>query len=861
MKPISTFRVKPLLPETLRPLLGIANNLRWSWDHAVLELFRRLDRDLWEECNHNPLLLLGKVDQNILESAARDESFLAHLKGVDEHLNTYLRADGTWYRRKYPESKNLLVAYFSAEFGITECLSIFAGGLGVLAGDHLKASSDLGLPLVGVGLLYQQGYFRQYLNAAGWQQEAMEDNDFHTLPIELLPNVTVRVELPNGNAAAQVWKANVGRLQLYLLDANIPENRPEDRRITYQLYGGDKEMRIKQEILLGIGGYRTLEALGIQPTVYHMNEGHSAFLGLERILRLMETRHLSFREARLLASASLVFTTHTPVGAGHDYFPLGLVDHYFSECRRRLGISSPEFLALGKQDPRNDSEEFCMTILALRLASARNAVSELHGVVSRQMWNRIWPGLPEKEIPIGHVTNGVHYRSWVSNEMNQLYDRYLGPKWREEPADVRLWHRVQSIPAVELWRTHERRRERLVAYARRQLRAQLAARSASSSEISEADEVLSPDALTIGFGRRFATYKRATLLLRDPQRLEKLLNHSERPVQVIYSGKAHPHDDAGKHFIQAIIELAKRPEFRKKLVFLENYGMATARYMVQGCDIWLNTPLRPMEASGTSGMKAQANGVLNVSTLDGWWDEAWRMAGGSQGDIGWSIGNAETYSDPALQDQVEAEALYGLLEREIVPLFYHRKADGLPVDWVGKMKISMGRLCSQFNMQRAVMQYADEYYSLAHHRYDSLSAEDSAQTKYLAAWLKRVEDAWSGVCVEEVQETESEVDLGAEMDISARVHLAPLAPDDVTVQVLAGRVNANGEITEPSMTPMAALDGSDGGSFVFKATLRPASQSGLHGYAIRVVPKAQEAMGASLPGLVTWADRLAPVHA
>ena len=861
MKPISTFRVKPLLPETLRPLLGIANNLRWSWDHAVLELFRRLDRDLWEECNHNPLLLLGKVDQNILESAARDESFLAHLKGVDEHLNTYLRADGTWYRRKYPESKNLLVAYFSAEFGITECLSIFAGGLGVLAGDHLKASSDLGLPLVGVGLLYQQGYFRQYLNAAGWQQEAMEENDFHTLPIELLPNVTVRVELPNGNAAAQVWKANVGRLQLYLLDANIPENRPEDRRITYQLYGGDKEMRIKQEILLGIGGYRTLEALGIQPTVYHMNEGHSAFLGLERILRLMETRHLSFREARLLASASLVFTTHTPVGAGHDYFPLGLVDHYFSECRRRLGISSPEFLALGKQDPRNDSEEFCMTILALRLASARNAVSELHGVVSRQMWNRIWPGLPEKEIPIGHVTNGVHYRSWVSNEMNQLYDRYLGPKWREEPADVRLWHRVQSIPAVELWRTHERRRERLVAYARRQLRAQLAARSASSSEISEADEVLSPDALTIGFGRRFATYKRATLLLRDPQRLEKLLNHSERPVQVIYSGKAHPHDDAGKHFIQAIIELAKRPEFRKKLVFLENYGMATARYMVQGCDIWLNTPLRPMEASGTSGMKAQANGVLNVSTLDGWWDEAWRMAGGSQGDIGWSIGNAETYSDPALQDQVEAEALYGLLEREIVPLFYHRKADGLPVDWVGKMKISMGRLCSQFNMQRAVMQYADEYYSLAHHRYDSLSAEDSAQTKYLAAWLKRVEDAWPGVCVEEVQETESEVDLGAEMDISARVHLSPLVPDDVTVQVLAGRVNANGEITEPSMTPMAALDGSDGGSFVFKATLRPASQSGLHGYAIRVVPKAQEAVGSSLPGLVTWADRLAPVHA
>jgi len=861
MKAISMFRVRPSLPETLWPLLRLANNLRWSWDHAVLELFRRLDRDLWVECGHNPVLLLGRVDQNTLESAARDESFLAHLKGVDDHLDTYLRAEGSWYRRKYKDSTNLLAAYFSAEFGITECLSIFAGGLGVLAGDHLKASSDLGLPLTGVGLLYQQGYFRQHLNAGGWQQEAMEDNDFHTLPIERVPNITVRVELPNGNVAAQVWKANVGRLQLYLLDANIPENRPEDRRITYQLYGGDKEMRIKQEMLLGIGGYRALEALGIHPTVYHMNEGHSAFLGLERILRLMETRQLSFREARLLASASLVFTTHTPVGAGHDYFPPGLVDHYFSEWRRRLGISSAEFLALGRQDARNDAEEFCMTILALRLASARNAVSELHGVVSRQMWSRMWPGLPEREVPIGHVTNGVHYRSWVSNEMNQLYDRYLGPKWREEPADVRLWHRVQSIPAVELWRTHERRRERLVAYARRQLRVQLAARGAASSEIQEADEVLSPDALTIGFGRRFATYKRATLLLRDPQRLEKLLNHPEHPVQVIYAGKAHPHDDAGKHFIQAVIELAKRPEFRKKIVFLEDYGMATARYMVQGCDIWLNTPLRPMEASGTSGMKAQANGVLNVSTLDGWWDEAWRTYGGGQGDIGWAIGNAETYSGQAVQDQVEAEALYGLLEREIVPLFYLRKADGLPVDWVGKMKISMGRLCSQFNMHRAVMQYAEEYYAQAHHRYETLSAEDGAQTKHLAAWLKRVEEAWPGVCVEEVRETESEVDLGAEMDVSARVHLAPLGPDDVAVQVLVGRVDANGEITEPLMTPMAALDGSDSGSYVFKATLRPASQSGLHGYAIRVLPKAQETMGASLPGLILWADRMAPVHA
>ena len=861
MKSIATVKVRPSLPGPLRPLLRIANNLRWSWDHAVLELFRRLDRDLWEECRHNPLLLLGKVEQEVLESAARDESYLAHLKGVEEHLNAYLLSEGTWFRRKYDETQNLRVAYFSAEFGITECLSIFAGGLGVLAGDHLKASSDLGLPLVGVGLLYQQGYFRQYLNAAGWQQEAQEDNDFYTLPIELVPRVIVLIDLPDRPVAAQVWKATVGRLQLYLLDANIPENKPEDRKITYQLYGGDREMRLKQEMLLGIGGYRTLETLGIEPTVYHMNEGHSAFLGLERILRLMETRNLSLREAKLLASASLLFTTHTPVGAGHDYFSPGLMEHYFSSYMKKLGLNRTEFLGLGRQNAENDSEEFCMTVLALRLASARNAVSKLHGEVSRRMWQGIWKGVPEKEVPIGHVTNGVHYRSWVSNEINLLYDRYLGPKWREEPADVRLWHRVQAIPGVELWRTHERRRERLVAYARRKLRAQLASRGASQTEINEADEVLSPDALTIGFGRRFASYKRATLLMRDPERLARILNNPHRPVQVVYAGKAHPHDDGGKHLIQAIVGLAKRPEFRKKLVFLENYDMAVARYMVQGCDIWLNTPLRPMEASGTSGMKAQANGALNVSTLDGWWDEAYQGTGGGQGDIGWAIGNGETYSDPGYQDQVEAEALYELLEREIVPLFYQRKADGLPVDWIARMKVSMARLCSQFNMHRAVMQYADEYYRVAHQRHEALNSQDDAEAKRLAAWLKRVEEAWPEVYVESVQGSAEEIELGEEVDVSARVHLAPLAPEDVAVQLLVGRVNADGEITEPAITPMQALDGCDQGSYVFKATLHATKRSGLHGYAIRVLPNSRESIGAFLPGLIAWANCTAPVHA
>jgi glycogen phosphorylase len=528
MKPIATFKVRPCLPEVLQPLLPIAYNLRWSWDHAAIDLFRRFDRDLWETAGRNPVRLLGCVEQSVLEAAARDDSFLAHLHGVSKSLNAYLAGQGTWFQREHGDVPDMLIAYFSLEFGITECLPIFAGGLGVLAGDHLKAASDLGLPLVAVGLLYQEGYFRQYLNAAGWQQEAFEENDFHVLPMELVPNIEVKIDLPGGEVTARVWRVAVGRITLYLLDTNLPVNRPDHRSITAQLYGGDLDMRIKQEILLGIGGVRALAALGLRPSGYHMNEGHSAFLSLERVRSLMESQQLSFSEACVLASSSLVFTTHTPVPAGHDYFPAGLMDHYFSAFYHRLGISRRDFLALGRQNPDNDNEDFCMTVLALRLAAYSNAVSKLHGTVSRRMWNSIWPGLPESEVPIGHVTNGVHFRSWVSLEMNQLYDRYLGPKWREEPADPKLWQRTQSIPAGELWRTHERRRERLVSFSRRRLQAQLKNRGASQSTIDEAEEVLMPEALTIGFARRFATYKRATLLLRDPDRLARILNDPQR---------------------------------------------------------------------------------------------------------------------------------------------------------------------------------------------------------------------------------------------------------------------------------------------------------------------------------------------
>jgi starch phosphorylase len=859
MKPVHVFNVIPSLPPALEGLRQLAYNLRWAWNHGSIELFRRLDSDLWESTGHNPVLMLGTIDQAQLEAAAKDESFLAQLDRLVKEMASYLSADSTWFRRTYDRTDKLLVAYFSAEFELTECLSIFAGGLGVLAGDHLKSASNLGVPLVGVGLLYQQGYFRQYLNAAGWQQESYEDNDFQTLPLTRERHadgsaVTVEVAYPGRTVTAQVWRAQVGRVSLFLLDSNLPANRPEDRVITDQLYGGDLEMRLKQEILLGIGGYRALEALGLEPTVYHMNEGHSAFLGLERVRRLKEKQGLSFHEAFEEASAGLIFTGHTPVPAGHDFFPASLMDRYFGDYINRLGIGRGEFLALGRQNPANDAEEFCMTVLALRMAASSNGVSALHGKVSRKMWKSIWPGVPEDEVPIGHVTNGVHFRSWISFEMNQLYDRYLGPNWRVD-ADAKLWQRVEAIPAEELWRTHERRRVRLVAFTRRHLRLQLQRRGAPRSEIDAADEVLDPDALTIGFARRFATYKRATLVLRDIERLGRILNNVERPVQILFAGKAHPRDEAGKQLIQQITRLAQHKEFRRRLVFLEDYDTAMARSLVQGSDIWLNTPLRPEEASGTSGMKALPNGAINLSILDGWWDEAWREAAAKNRFVGWAIGRGESYDNAEYQDQVESAALYDLLEHDIVPAFYDRGVDGVPRRWVANMKDSIAHLCPSFNMQRVVKQYTADFYVTLHERYQRLTAEESARAKALAAWVSRMRANWAQVRVERIAAlAATELAVGGQIQVRAWIRLGAIPTDEVAVELYLGRLDSSGEITGGVAIPMEPGGQSPEGLCIFEAAAVPCRQSGLHGYTVRVLPFHVDESKAFLPGLITWAD-------
>ncbi len=859
MKPIRIFNVIPSLPEPLEPLREIAFNLRWAWDHDSIELFRRLDSDLWESTSHNPVLMLGSIDQTRLVAAAADDSFLAHLERVAQALQSRTGDPTSWFRRAHPSATGLQVAYFSAEFGLTECLSIFAGGLGVLAGDHVKSASDLGVPLTGVGLLYQQGYFRQYLNQAGWQQEAFANNDFHNLPLRPLARpdgqpLTIQVRYPGRVVTARVWTAQAGRVPVYLLDANLMANSPADREITGELYGGDNEMRIQQEILLGIGGYRALEAAGAQPDVYHMNEGHSAFLSLEHVRRLMERHKLSFAEARELAAPSLIFTGHTPVEAGHDYFPPALMDRYFAGYWPSLGLERNEFLALGRKNPGDGGESFCMTILALRLAAASNGVSKLHGEVARRMWQGIWPGVPVEEVPIGHVTNGVHFRSWISHEMNQLYDRYLGPQWREA-ANGELWKRAETIPAEELWRTHERRRERLVAFARRRLREQLKRRGAPQSEVEAAGEVLDADALTIGFARRFATYKRATLLLRDTERLKRILGDTARPVQIIYAGKAHPRDSGGKELIQRIVTLARDPAFRRRLVFLEDQDMGVSRYLVQGCDVWLNTPLRPLEASGTSGMKAAANGALNLSTLDGWWDEAWRTPRPESEQIGWAIGNGEHYDDPGQQDQVEAEALYDLLERDVVPMFYEKGPDRLPRRWIARMKGSLKNLCHTFNTHRMVREYTERFYLPAFERFAGLEADEAAACRGLAAWMGVVRAEWPRIRVLAIEEGPApDVEVGHMVRVRARLATGALSPADVTVELYVGSLDAAGEILHPAAFAMRHTASPGSGEHLFESAGLPCCCSGLQGYTVRVLPHHPDLAARFVPGLITWAS-------
>ncbi|MFC2076669.1 alpha-glucan family phosphorylase [candidate division KSB1 bacterium] len=852
MRPIRTFKIDPSIPIAIEDLREITYNLWWSWDHEAIELLRRIDRDLWEKNNHNPATVLGLVDQARLEHLAADDGFLAHLDRIRSRLRDYLGRTN-WFQKTHPDRKDLQVAYFSAEFGIDESLPIYAGGLGVLAGDHIQSASDLGLPLVGVGLLYQEGYFRQYLNPDGWQQEIYPRNDFHNLTIRKQTGedgepLIVSVELPGGKALAQVWKLQVGRITVFLLDTNLQENSPIHQSITAQLYGGDGEMRIMQEMVLGIGGLRALNAMGISPTVCHMNEGHSAFLVLERLWQLMKDDGLNFDQAWVATSAGNVFTTHTPVEAGHDRFPPELIKRYVAPWFKRLGITEEKFLSLGRVDPTDPKEEFCMTVLALKASDCSNSVSRLHGEVSRRMWQSLWPGVPEREVPIKHITNGIHTPSWVSAELAELFHRYIGPRWREEPADQSVWDRVDLIPAEELWRCHERRRERLVAYARTKLADQLNNRGASAAEIEAAEGVLNPETLTIGFARRFASYKRAHLIFKDQARLKAILRNRERPVQLIIAGKAHPKDDKGKEIIRDIIHFARDEEIRRHVVFLEDYDICLARYLVQGVDVWLNTPRRLMEASGTSGMKAAVNGAPNLSILDGWWQEAFTP------EVGWAIGKGEDYEDLDYQDRVESEALYDLLEEEVVPRFYNRGNNGLPRDWIDLMKSTLRRLCPIFNTNRMVHEYLESFYLPTFERYGRLVENgEHARVKALEEWGNRMRRSWAGIEVAAVtDDVPGRTSIGSDIQVEAVIKLGEISPEEVSVELFQGQVDSKGEFLAPSIVPMHYQGVADGGTHRFAGVIRP-KNTGLGGFTLRILPKHSDLANPLRFGLVHWA--------
>ncbi|HSR10784.1 MAG TPA: alpha-glucan family phosphorylase [Thermodesulfobacteriota bacterium] len=847
MKDIVLYTVVPQLPSRLSPLIELARNLWFSWNLHVIDLFRSIDQTLWEDTGHNPWAMLGRLGQERITELSHDEGFLQEMDRIHADFSRY-RDDRRIYDFDLENPVDFKVAYLSAEFGLTDCLPIYSGGLGVLAGDFLKSASDLRFPMVGVGLFYQKGYFRQYMNADGWQQETYPDNDFHNLPVVLERDpdgspVDIEVPIQNRSVRVRIWRIQVGRVPLFMLDTNTVENREDDRNITSALYGGDKEMRLRQEIVLGIGGVRALNRLKIQASVFHMNEGHSALANLERIRVLMEERRLSFAQAREAAYSSSVFTTHTPVPAGIDVFDNSLIRSYLGPYLQKAGVSADELLALGSIG--GNGNEFNTAVFALRTSSRTNAVSELHRTVSRRMWQELWPGLPEADIPITHVTNGIHIPSYLSDDFSALYDRYLGRRWAEDPDNVAVWTRVNRIPDAELWRSHERRRERLVTFTRRRLEEQIRRRGGHAEEIQGAAQVLNPEALTVGFARRFATYKRGDLILRDPARLSKILNDAQRPVQIIFAGKAHPQDNLGKEVIKRIIHLAHQPEFRDRIVLVEDYDLAVARYMVQGCDIWLNTPRRPMEACGTSGMKAAANGALNMSILDGWWAE------GHQPGLGWAIGSGEEYDNPDVQDFVESQAIYDLLERYAVPLFYQRGRDNVPREWIGMMKNSLLNLVARFNSHRMLQDYIQQLYLPSALNWKKMEAENFKAARDFQAWIGRVRERWPQIRIlEKRADTRTPLQFGGALKVDVHLQLGGLSPQDLAVHLYYGPVDSKAELLDRETIRLSGSS-QESGRTVFRGEI-PCRSVGRFGFRVRVLPYHPLLANPHSLGLILW---------
>lgn len=839
------FTVRPHLPAPLVPLDRLARNLRWSWDRPTRALFERVDPRAWAAYG-DPLVVLQVAAPERLDAVAADPAFLADLAAVEADLDAYLGAP-RWFQHR---GESFRIGYFSPEFGISETLPQYSGGLGVLAGDHLKAASDLGVDIVGVGLFYTHGYFRQSLSVDGWQQERYPTLDPHAMALTLVrtgddgaPPLHVTVDVGGRPVTLQVWRADVGRVPLYLLDANLEENDPDLRTITDRLYGGDTEHRLRQEIVLGVGGVRALRAVAEPVDVFHTNEGHAGFLGLERIRELVCGEGLSFDEAVAVTRAGGLFTTHTPVPAGIDRFPVELMERYFGSWCTTCGVPFEDLLALGRR-PDEADDRFNMAVMGLRLAGASNGVSQLHGDVSRHMFAGLWPQVATHEVPIGSVTNGVHGPSWVSAEVDDLLRAEVAPDWSVAPAPA--WDGILDVDPARVWATRRQGTERLVRFVRGRLRQAALAAGASPAEVAWTDDALDPDALTICFARRFATYKRATLLLSQPERLRRLLLEAPVPVQFVFAGKAHPADDEGKELIRRIVAFSHDLGVRHRFAFVDDYDIGVARMLYQGADVWLNTPRRPLEACGTSGEKAALNGALNCSVLDGWWAELY------DGDNGWAVTSAPDVDDLVRRDAIEAESLFGLLEQQIVPLFADRDTAGLPRGWIDRMLRAWRSLGPQVTAQRMVRDYVERWYEPLARRSIALGRTGHAEARELVAWRHRVEHAWPTVRVELGEHPAEQLEGSASVTVDAAVTLAELDPTDVAVEVVHGRISPDGTIELPIVVEAEPVGVPDGGVQHYRASFRPGA-AGHYGCTVRVLPRHPELDRHALPGLIVWA--------
>ena len=846
--------VKPKLPDRISRLMEIANNLWWSWNTEFLRLLLNIDKEVWLKSSKNPVKFLKQVSQEKLEEAANDVLFLREYDKIVKNFDEYMNSKNTWYNNNFPNNKKDLIAYFSAEYGLDETLPIYSGGLGILSGDHLKSSSDMGLPLVAVGLLYKNGYFHQKIGAEGNQEAIYQNIDLANLPInpvitESGEELITYVRFLKRKVYLKIWQINVGRVKLYLLDSDIDLNNEEDRQITLRLYGGDREMRIRQEIVLGMAGVNLFKYLKLEPTVYHMNEGHSSFLTLELARDIIETKQVSFKIARDIISSRTLFTTHTPVPAGNDIFNIDLVEKYFKDFWPRLGLTREEFLKLGMKDCDFLEPGFNMGILALRISGKKNGVSKLHGEVSRELFSEVWSNIAPDESPIDYVTNGIHTCSWLAPSLKELYNQYLQPYWQDNIYEDMVWEQINNIPDEKLWEAHKTRKEKLLALVKENVTNRLRNSGVNAFEINEIVSKLNPNALTIGFARRFATYKRATLLFKDLEKITKILNDESRPVQLIFAGKAHPADKEGQDLIKYINELSMKPQFKGKIFLLENYNIAMSRYLISGVDVWLNTPRRPMEASGTSGQKASANGVINFSVLDGWWAE------GYDGTNGWTIGTHEEYDSYEIQDIADSQSIYDTLENDIIPTYYDMDKNGMSVTWLGLMKSSIITTAGKYSTARMIKDYTTKFYIPLCNLYNKYYSNLDTVSEY-NAWKEKMYINWHNIVINKLDTVDSvELNAGSVIEAKCEIELSNINEENIAVEVFCGKITESGRLERVQVVPMKLVSkAEDKDVYTYSAKIEFKS-SGEFGYTFRVMPKHEMLLDRENLNLIKWIEK------